>query len=192
MTIYLYKKTHRVTGLKYLGKTTAKDPYKYQGSGVYWTNHIKKHGYDCDTEILKECSSKEELREFGLYYSNLWNVVESDEWANLREEKGDGGWGYFGGDKHPFYGKKRPEHSKTLSGRKRPNHSQLMLGNPSRKGMSNSEESNLRRQIVCSGENSPRYGLKDPSYSCIHCGKTVSGLGNLNRWHNDNCKLKIS
>ncbi len=91
MIIYLYKKTHKTTGLKYLGKTIESDPYLYQGSGVYWTNHIKKHGYDCDTEILKECSSKEELREWGLYYSNLWNIVESDEWANLKPETGDGG-----------------------------------------------------------------------------------------------------
>jgi hypothetical protein len=188
--IYLYKKTHRVTGLKYLGKTTSKNPHKYQGSGVYWTKHINKHGNDCDTEILKECKSKDELKEWGLYYSKLWNVVESTDWANLKMEMGDGG--SDGGRTHPFHGKKRPEHSKALSGRKRPEHSQLMLGNPSRKGMSNSEESNARRQIACSGENSPRHGVKDPSYLCIHCNKSISGLGNLNRWHNDNCKSKSS
>ena len=37
--IYLYKKTHNKTGLKYLGKTISKDPYTYSGSGVYWTRH---------------------------------------------------------------------------------------------------------------------------------------------------------
>ena len=89
MTIYLYVKTHRTTGLKYLGKTE-QEPFKYQGSGDYWTNHINVHGYDVDTIILRECQSAEELKEWGLYYSNLWNVVESDEWANLKEESGDG------------------------------------------------------------------------------------------------------
>ena len=40
---YLYVKTHKVTGLKYLGQTS-KDPFKYNGSGTRWTNHIKKYG----------------------------------------------------------------------------------------------------------------------------------------------------
>ena len=89
--IYLYKKTHNNTGLKYLGKTISADPYKYPGSGVYWTNHLKVHGNDVTTEILKECQSEEELIEWGKHYSLLWNVVESDEWANLTEEAGPGG-----------------------------------------------------------------------------------------------------
>ena len=91
MTIYLYVKTHRKTGLKYLGKTESKDPRKYRGSGIYWERHIKQHGYDVDTEILRECKSNEEVKEWGLYYSNLFNIVESDEWANLTEESGAGG-----------------------------------------------------------------------------------------------------
>ena len=90
MTIYLYKKTHNKTGLNYLGKTT-QDPFTYKGSGKRWGNHINKHGYDVTTEILRECSSNEEVKEWGLYYSALWNVVESRDWANLKEEYGDGG-----------------------------------------------------------------------------------------------------
>lgn len=88
---YLYKKTHRTTGLKYLGKTTKPDPHIYPGSGTYWTSHIKAHGDNCETEIIKECASNEELRKWGIYYSKLWNIVESTEWANLKEECGDGG-----------------------------------------------------------------------------------------------------
>ena len=91
MTIYLYKKTHNKTGLQYLGKTTSKNPYKYQGSGIRWANHIKSHGYDVTTEILKECQTNDEIREWGKYYSELWNVVESKDWANLTEEAGPGG-----------------------------------------------------------------------------------------------------
>jgi hypothetical protein len=90
MTIYLYVKTHRKTGLKYLGKTEKSDPHAYKGSGKYWINHIKNHGYDVETEIIRECQTHAELKEWGLYYTNLWNVVESDEWANLKEECGDG------------------------------------------------------------------------------------------------------
>jgi hypothetical protein len=96
MTIYLYKKTHRVTGLKYLGTTNSKNPYRYKGSGTYWRHHCDKHGYDIDTEILFETDNKEELRSKGLYYSELWNVVDSKEWANLKPEEGNGG-GYVAG-----------------------------------------------------------------------------------------------
>lgn len=92
MTIYLYKKTHKDTGLKYLGKTIANDPYSYPGSGVYWTRHLETHGNNVETEILKECSSEEELKVWGQYYSKLWNIVESTEWANLIEEAGPGGY----------------------------------------------------------------------------------------------------
>lgn len=96
--IYLYVKTHNKTGLKYLGKTT-KDPYKYLGSGLYWLNHLAKHGKDISTEILLATESKEEIKEKGLYYSNLWNVKESSDWANLTNEEGTGG-AIFKGRKH--------------------------------------------------------------------------------------------
>lgn len=91
MIIYLYVKTHNVTGFKYLGKTVNKDPHKYPGSGLLWTRHLNKHGHDYSTEIIKECSSKEEVKMFGLHYSELWNVVESNKWANMRPESGNGG-----------------------------------------------------------------------------------------------------
>lgn len=88
--IYLYLKTHTKTGLKYLGKTTNKDPHKYYGSGKYWRRHLEKHGYNYTTEILHKSTNHEEIKEKGLYFSKLWNIVESIEFANLQEEKGDG------------------------------------------------------------------------------------------------------
>jgi len=122
---YLYKKTHNTTGLKYLGKTT-QDPFKYQGSGTYWCNHINKHGNDVTTEILRECQTTEELKEWGIYYSNLWNIVESNEWANIRPESGDGGdtsmcENYIkgivnrdmSGDKNPMWGVESSSKGKT-------------------------------------------------------------------------------
>jgi hypothetical protein len=102
MTIYLYVKTHAVTGLKYLGKTT-RDPMNYSGSGVYWNKHLKAHGDQHTTEILRECLDDGELKEWGRYYSDLWNVTESDDWANLKPEEGDG---QPAGEHHPMFGKK--------------------------------------------------------------------------------------
>lgn len=86
---YLYTKTHLKTGLKYLGYTK-NDPHEYKGSGHYWLLHIEKHGYDVWTNVIFQTEIKSEIKEMGLYYSRLWNVVESDEWANLIEENGSG------------------------------------------------------------------------------------------------------
>ena len=89
---YLYIKTSPL-GLKYLGKTT-KDPYTYMGSGIIWKRHIRKHNLtynDIKTEIVFETNNSDELISKGLELSTLYNVVESKEWANLRQESGDGG-----------------------------------------------------------------------------------------------------
>ena len=103
---YLYKKTHKITNLKYLG-FTKKDPYKYKGSGTRWLFHLKKHGYDIETEILHETTNRDKIQQLGEYYSKLWNVVHSTEWANLKPETGEGG-GVLGMNK----GKPRPEEHK--------------------------------------------------------------------------------
>lgn len=108
MTIYyLYLKTHNVTGLKYLGKTEKQDPFRYEGSGKYWRRHISKYGYDVTTVILLRTEDKAELRETGIFFSKLWNIVNSKEWANLTEETGDGRSSEsMTGEKNPFFGKK--------------------------------------------------------------------------------------
>jgi hypothetical protein len=86
--IYLYVKTHNKTGMKYLGKTVASNPHSYRGSGKYWKKHINKHGNDVTTKILLKTTSEEELKQTGLFFSRLFNVVESSDWANLMVEAG--------------------------------------------------------------------------------------------------------
>lgn len=90
MALYLYQKTHNETGLKYLGYTR-RDPFKYNGSGKHWLRHIKLHGTNISTTVLKEYNDIIDLKYWGEYYSNLWNIVESKDWANLKPESGDGG-----------------------------------------------------------------------------------------------------
>lgn len=92
---YLYLKEHNKTGLKYLGQTCAKDPNVYTGSGTYWKRHIAKNGYDVTTTILFETTDKRELRKVGRQYSRQWNVVQSNIFANMKEESGDGGWDHL-------------------------------------------------------------------------------------------------
>lgn len=86
--IYLYIKTHNKTGLKYFGKTANNDPHSYQGSGRYWKRHIAKHGYDVTTEILGCFENDEDCTKVAISFSIEHGIVNSPEWANLREENG--------------------------------------------------------------------------------------------------------
>lgn len=95
MLIYLYVKTHNITGLKYFGKTIRKDPHKYKGSGKRWKNHIKKHGYNVTTDIIGEYTDIEQCKIHALKFSIDNNIVESNEWANLKNEVLDGGFDHI-------------------------------------------------------------------------------------------------
>ena len=122
--MYLYVKTHS-TGLKYLGKTE-QDPHKYKGSGTHWIRHLNKYGEEHTTEILFETDDKKLFKEKALYYSNLYDVVKSKEWANIVPEQGDGGdtsmspayqkhlksKNFLYGEKNGFYGKKHTDEYK--------------------------------------------------------------------------------
>jgi hypothetical protein len=120
--IYLYLKTHNKTGLKYLGKTT-QNPFKYHGSGKIWKDHIKKHGYDITTEILFETDDPDKFIEKAVYYSSVLNIVESESFANLMIEKGDGapvGNNYSRlkviNGTHPWLGDRNPSHKRIKEG----------------------------------------------------------------------------
>jgi hypothetical protein len=90
MKYTLYRKTHNKTGLRYIGYTS-QDPFIYSGSGLYWKRHLDTHGFDITTEILHQTDDIRVIKEMGIYYSKLWNIVESVEYANLKIEEGQGG-----------------------------------------------------------------------------------------------------
>ena len=102
---WLYIKQHNVTGLKYFGKTTKKDPLRYPGSGVHWIRHIKKHGNDVSTIWCQLFTSKEELTACAIKFSEENNIVESKEWANLMLENGLDGNSY--GNRHSVEARKK-------------------------------------------------------------------------------------
>ena len=166
MAIYLYKKTHRKTGLNYLGKTT-QDPFKYRGSGLIWIRHIKKHGDDIDTVILKECSTNDEVKTWGLYYSNLWNIVESKEWANIKPEAGEGG---------SLKGRKLP----SMKGRVAHNKGVKYPFIPRRKWSEDRKASN--NKSTTKGSNGKLKNRIRPRLSCLCCKKVVDEA-NFKRYH---------
>jgi hypothetical protein len=88
---YLYIKQCNVTGLKYFGKTVSKDPVKYKGSGKHWTRHIEKYDNNVSTIWYQLFIDKDELVKYATMFSVNNNIVESNDWANLKIE--DGLWG---------------------------------------------------------------------------------------------------
>lgn len=202
MIIYLYKKTHRITGLKYLGKTISTKPHTYAGSGKYWKRHLNKHGFDYDTEILRECISDEEVKYWGKYYSELWDVVENPEWANLKPESGDGGDPGPEGRKKIAEAQTGRKHSpeenahksKRQTGIKR---SQEYLNKkiglkykkPKARTKSNKNKGRPLPQEWIDKSAKSRTGMKYEIVECPHCGK-CGGSSSMPRWHFDNCRLK--
>lgn len=207
MTIYLYKKTHNKTGLQYLGKTT-QDPFKYKGSGKRWGKHINKHGYDVTTEILRECSTNEEVKEWGTHYSNLWNIVDSTEWANLKPEYGDGG-GIFGKG-NGMYGKTHTDEVKAAQGKvatirfKGKTYEELYGKEKADSLKSMRSTSSTGKDHT--GSHNPMFGnthkesskklqaakAKDrPKLECPHCGK-ICASSQFNRHHGNKCSALTS
>ncbi len=214
MTIYLYKKTHNKTGLQYLGKTV-KNPFTYKGSGTKWLLHINQHGYDVTTEILKECQTKEELKKWGKYYSELWDVVNArDEhgkkvWANLKPEEGDGGATRNGMRNKPCSLETREKIIRANTGRKHSEESKLKNRNSNlgeKNGMFNRTHtpearhkmSMSRRARTKQPSAGKIYSTEDrqlmsarakavPKVICPHCSLACSP-GNLAKWHGDKCK----
>ena len=194
MTIYyLMVKTHNITGLKYLCQTRKKDPYRYLGSGIAWTTHLRKFGKTVTTEVIFQTTDKQHLNDLGRYYSQLWRVVDAMDdfgykiWANLIPETG-GGPGVANPTPKINYkrslkliGRTFPHMKKSPSEETRLKMSLAQKGIP--KGPM-SEEQKLVRKIKQTGV------LKGPQVliTC-HCGKT-GGTSNMKRYHFNNCKIR--
>jgi hypothetical protein len=86
-------KTHLDSGLKYLCYTTTCGVIydNYKGSGVLWKKHLKKYGDNIKTELIFETTDKDEFKKVATEKSIEYNIVNSDVWANLKIEEGDGG-----------------------------------------------------------------------------------------------------
>lgn len=86
-------KTHNQTGLKYLCYTQSEGVYydNYKGSGKHWKSHLKKHGDDITTDLIYESNNYDEFKLYAIAKSLEHDIVNSDEWANLKVEDGTGG-----------------------------------------------------------------------------------------------------
>lgn len=182
--IYLYVKTHNKTGLKYLGKTV-QDPFKYKGSGKRWRNHIKVHGDDVTTEILLITESVEELKETGKFFSKIFHVKSSSDWANIKDEEGDGG-DYWSNLERPPETKQKIKLS--LTGRTRNEETKAKIKQSVNMWYQNNPDSHqpyVHTDADMEKMRKPRVGL-----TCPHCGKQGRGSA-MKQWHFDRCQMKL-
>jgi hypothetical protein len=95
--------------------TSSKDPYLYLGSGTHWRRHLKIHGANIETIKVWEFDDDDAREKFALEFSYKNNIVESKEWANLRQENGrDGkpvGSPGMKGTSNPMYGMTKEKNS---------------------------------------------------------------------------------
>lgn len=213
---YLYVKTHNKTGLKYLGYTSKENIYEYMGSGKRWIRHIKKHGYDVTTDILLATEDSTEIKETGIFFSILWNVVESEKWANLMVETGTGGDNSKNIDYKRLVETKKKngktwvqteesnkKRSLAHTGKKRSSESVRKTIDGKRKNntLNHSEETKKKISDSTKGISKPhseehKTAIRNRLQSfnrtvicCPHCGKQGQHT-NMKRWHFDNCKSR--
>eukprot|EP01083_Nonionella_stella_P098972 278382_1 len=104
----------------YLGMTrrsTRAEVFKYIGSGEYWCNHIRMHGNDIDTYILKylDGTQRQACIDYCTGFSKRHNIVRSKHWANLMPEYGINGGPGFAGRKHSEESKQKISASNTIA-----------------------------------------------------------------------------
>lgn len=187
MIIYLYIKQHSITGLKYFGKTTQKDPFKYLGSGSYWKNHIKKHGKEhIKTIEIFGFDDIDLCIDFALKFSKDNNIVASNQWANLCKENGIGfTLTELQKLKVSITSKNRKPWNFGLSGYKRTPYGKQKNPNPNR------NNPRYKARGKRGKHKNPRIGKPQPILVCPYCNLS-GGSVNLKRYHFDNCKLKLS
>lgn len=81
-------KTHWETGMNYLCITKNADFRKYPGSGTGWRELLKEDKSPIITYLIFSTNSTEELSEAGKFYSELFDVVNSEDFANRIQETG--------------------------------------------------------------------------------------------------------
>ena len=193
MTIYkptwLYIKQHNLTGLKYFGKTTQKDPIKYKGSGVVWTRHLKKYGNNVTTIWCQLFDDQQLLTEYALKFSIGNSIVESNEWANLKLEDGLMGGRY---SNHSEETKRRMSDARkkqVFTEETKRKIAQSRKGQPSAtKGMKFPNRKRISEES-CKKISDAKKGIPKPKYQCPHCNREIAGASNAKRWHFDRCQM---
>lgn len=163
----VYKTTNLINGKIYIGKDSYNSEY-YLGSGKYLKLAINKYGKEnFKKEIIEFCFSHEHLKERERYWIKYYKSKECILY-NIIEEG-------VGGD--------------TISN----NPNREAICEKIRKGINNSVkfknyQSSNEKRILMSKYGKINNNWNKKKFQCVHCG-IRSNAGNINRFHNTNCKL---
>jgi hypothetical protein len=197
---YLYIKQHSITKKKYYGKTTNLDPYKYNGSGKHWGDHIKVHGKEHIVTLwVSELYYDTSIVEVALKFSADNDIVNSKEWANMKPENGlDGA---TPGVKHTE--ETKAKQSAAMTGKKHTTEQNVAKSarQKDKKGKPHSEETKAKMKGRPSPNKDKKFSVETKAkmsasskgkpkkqVTCPNCGKT-GGSNTMYRWHFDNCKV---
>lgn len=221
---YLYESLKRPTRLyikqcphcymKYFGKTHYENIERYSGSGKRWLNHLKKHQVTPLHLWHSKWYTDTSISRFALLFSRLNKIVESDIWANLKEENGlDGGsmtmgkiWMTNGHDDIlvsndtfiPTNFRRGRSHcvfndvttQKELSSRVDIEKRKESLKRAWREGKFDKRDSSRlggNKHTEATKRNLSIMAQKREKIECPHCGKLCQP-GMAKRWHFDNCR----
>lgn len=118
-----------------------------------------------------------------MYYSELWNVVRSNEWANLKPESGDGGL-------TKESAAKMVETKRRLGLLANTNISNInRITARTLNGTLNTRTPESTQKILASKIVNGTTNTNLIKISCEHCGRTI-GKPMFTRWHGDRCAQK--
>lgn len=188
MAIYLYIKQCDHCGLKYFGRTIKSDPYKYEGSGVKWKRHLKKHKSQQTTLELFQFENQQDATEFALDFSIKNNIVESKDWANMIPETALSSDTTYAGkiQKKKNLEKYGVEHN-------------FQIPDIIQKMIQPRKETNLLKYGATtwfatdagrksSSERMKKIRFSETAIVCPHCQYESRDICNIKKYHFDNCK----
>ena len=190
MFFIVYETTNIVNGKKYRGfHKTQNLNDGYLGSGKAFLNAVKKYGKSNFNRIILEfCETFEELLQKERMYVNKEWVADRNNY-NLKE----GGLGSYGmipwnkgikgvqkaWNKGKKTGPMSDEYKIKISN---------SLKNKNTEQDHHSKGTEPWNKGIKGIQKAWNKGKKDKQLKCPHCGKSTN-IGNLKRWHLDNCKL---
>jgi hypothetical protein len=183
----LYIKQCPHCGLKYFGKSVRNDIDKYQGSGRRWKGHLKKYkvkpkhlwnsDWYYDTSIVR----------FAIKFSKMNKIVESNQWANLKNEDGLDTFNfdlYNGSDRHIENAKKSmSENRKPFTG----THTEK-----TRKLLSEKNRNRIVSEETKKKLSANNFSRRDPEKQKEHARKAGSLSAMKNGKKSDEVRQKIS
>jgi len=207
----IFVATHNTTNLKYLAKTTKHHTHeelekKYHGSGIRWKNHLNKHGDDVSIEIIGTFETSE-VKKYAIAISFAYDVVNSDEWANLMIEDGLSGGNAFVGKTKNEMNEIKQKMSDSHLGVSRTEQTKINISNAQKgeNGYWYGKKQSVERIEKISGANNFMYGKhhtneakekvskswkNKPQIQCPYCEMSSKQPSCMKRWHFDNCKHK--